>query len=257
MGLNQSSIVIVLVRPQLPENIGAAARVMKNFGFNHLRLVCPLCEPTHDQAIAMSAGADDILENAQVFDSLDHAVHDQNFVYATGANQRDISKPVMMLPEGVEKMFQPFGAAQSSDQEVSIAIVFGPERTGLTKDDLIFSNAVWTIPTQKDFSSLNLAQAIGIVLYEITSGKIPASQQKDNEKVKKSGDEPAKTQDLNYFLQDLEERLDMVNYWRNLSQKPTMKRNLFNIFTKQCFTTQDLKTLRGVIRALNEWKRLK
>lgn len=243
-----SSIIIILVRPQLPENIGAAARVMKNFGFGALRLISPLVSPTDPKAYAISAGADDILNKAQVFSDLSCAIEDLIHVFATGAQSRELIKPVYTLESGIQNALP----AISSDN-IKVGILFGPERTGLTNDDFICAKSIWQIPTQPDFSSLNLAQAIAITLYEID--KQLAKIEKQSPALSTTNMVPASQADLTSFLQDLERRLDALNYWRNDDQKPTMKRNLFNIFTRQNLTTQEIRTLRGMIKVLDEWEK--
>ncbi len=154
--IDKSFPTIILVRTQLPENAGSTARAMANFGLNSLRLVAPLFDPMDPKARSLAAGADHILENATIFTCLDDAIADLNYVYATCATQRHMVKRYASPKEMMSEI--------SVSQKVGI--VFGPERTGLTNDELPKFRAVIHVPVDPNFSSLNLAQSVAIVAYE-------------------------------------------------------------------------------------------
>jgi tRNA/rRNA methyltransferase len=229
--------IIVLVRPQLPENGGAVARAMRNFGLKKLRLVAPLFSPLDPKAIAMATGADLILESATVYATLDEAIADLSYVYGTCATERQMVKQYSPLREAMPDI-----AACSG-----VGLVFGPERTGLTNEELARFRAILHVPVDPEFSSLNLAQSVAITAYEwyqthhgIGKGKLHL------------GDSiPAPNAQIQEFLTALEHALDMKRFWRIDHKKPIMWRNLQNIFTRMDLTEQEVRTLRGMIKSLS------
>ncbi len=236
--------VVILVETQLPENLGSVARVMANFGLTQLRLVKPKTSPLDPKAIALSVGAFDLLGPIMITESFEESIADLNFTFAATAYKRDMIKAYETPKTFVELIRQP------SYQQGRIGIVFGPERTGLTNDYIARCYKAITIPVNPDFSSLNLAQAVSVIAYEWFQGLSP---QGGVESYLQLGDTSLATQDqVCGFLRLLENRLDQTNFWRVLSKKPIMWRNLQNLFTRQDLTQQDVKTLCGVIDALTK-----
>lgn len=226
-------IHFIFIGTQMSENLGAAARVMKNFGFSSMRLVNPQCEPISSKAIAMSAGASEILENAVLFKSIHDAIKDLQIVSATAAHTRDM----------VCHVHTPTSFAKTYNAHHATGILFGPERTGLLNDDIALCAHIIRIPTAPDFSSLNLAQAVAIVAYSCFEHKI--------KQVLETGESAlASQQEIHGLLEHLESELDQANYWRDPRKKTIMWRNLQNFITRISLTTQDTRTLRGILRTL-------
>lgn len=233
---NKAAPVIILVRPQLPENGGAVARAMRNFGLKTLRLVAPLFSPLDPKAVAMAAGADPVLENAAVYATLDEAIADLAYVYGTCATQRHMVKRYVPVREAMLEI------AACAD----VGLVFGPERTGLSNEELPKFRAVLQIPVDPAFSSLNLAQSVAVTAYEWyqTQGGFKG-------KLHLGESVPAPAAQIQEFLAALEHVLDAKGFWRMDHKKPIMWRNLQNIFTRMDLTEQEVRTLRGMIKLLS------
>lgn len=231
--------IFILLRPQLPENIGAVARSMTNFGLTQLRIVQPICDILDEKAIAMAAGADFLLTQARVFETLEAAIADIQWLYGTCATKRHLIKEYSPLPLIMKTIkTHVFVAAQ-------VGLLFGPERTGLDNETLSRCHKIIQIPVNPDFSSLNLAQAVSLMGYEWFTQTVP------HELSLECGEtHPATQATLTRFLTDLEQDLDLSNYWREPSKKPLMWQNLQNIFTRLELTDQDLRSLRGVFKSL-------
>lgn len=233
-------IIFIWHQPQLPENLGAVARAMANFSFASLRLISPLCSLDDPKALATSAGADSILQSAEVYSCFEEAVKDINWLYGTCATVRQITKsngPISQVAPGViEKI-----------KTSKIGILFGPERTGLDNELLARCHQIIQIPVNPDFSSLNISQACVVIAYELYKTLLESQNQIPEENFYIAGSVPAPQQQLNQFLLDLETRLDRINYWRVPSKKDLMWRNLQNILTRMQLTQQDIQTLWGVL----------
>lgn len=230
--------IILLHQVQMAENIGAVARAMGNFALPQLRLIAPLHSPTHEKAIAMSAGAESILEQAIIYNTLQEATADLHWLYGTCATVRHIIKPYTPINRVASHII-------NKSHHGKVGILFGPERTGLDNDCLARCHEVIQIPTNPDFSSLNIAQACVIIGYELFKN------QTSPEAIFHYGETcPAPQAQLDHFLSYLEESLDETHYWRVPSKKDLMWRNLKNIFTRFHATEQDIQTLRGVIKSL-------
>jgi len=237
--------VVILVEPQLGENIGAAARAMANFGLSRLRLVRPRQRWPNDKARMMAAGADRILEAAALYDSLEAAIADCHFVLATTARAHDQAKPVIGAEAAAAEMAPRIAAGET------VALVFGRERNGLENDEVALADRIVTLPVNPAFASLNLAQAVVIVAYEwfklSSGGKLPfAMPQKSL---------PAPKQQLIAFFAAVERELEKVEFFRPPDKRETMQINLRNIFTRMQPTQQDIKTLHGVIMAISEGRK--
>jgi tRNA/rRNA methyltransferase len=237
--------IVVLVEPQLGQNIGTAARAMANFGLSRLRLVKPRDGWPDIQAVRAASGADAVLDGAQLFDTLADAVADCSFVIATTARAHDQAKPVLG-PEAAARDMAPRIAAGDS-----VAVVFGRERWGLENDEVGLADAIVTYPVNPAFASLNLAQAVLIIAYEYFKlaggGALPFAMP-----VRSS---PAGKQQLFAFFADLEAELEKVEFFRPPEKRPTMSINLHNIFNRMQPTRQDVQTLHGVIMAIAEGRK--
>jgi tRNA/rRNA methyltransferase len=241
----QAAPVIVLVEPQLAENIGAAARAMANFGLVRLRLVAPRQPWPNDKARVMAAGADRVLGGAQLYDTLEAAIADCSFVVAATARAHDQAKPVIGADEAAAAMAPRIAAGET------VAVVFGRERNGLENDEIALADRILTLPVNPAFASLNLAQAVVVVAYEwfkLSSGaKLPFTMPEKSA--------PAPKQQLLAFFAALERELEQVEFFRPPDKRETMQINLRNIFTRMQPTRQDIQTLHGVITAIAEGRK--
>jgi tRNA/rRNA methyltransferase len=238
--IEEPAPIVVLVEPQLGENIGAAARAMGNFGLARLRLVRPRQAWPNAKARALAAGADRILEGAELFDSLEAAIADCTFVIAATARAHDQAKPVVG-PGQAAALLAPRVAAGET-----VAVVFGRERNGLESEEVALADHIVTMPVNPAFASLNLAQAVLIVAYEwfkFASGeKLPF--------VMPQRSPPASKEQLLAFFTALEGELEKVEFFRPPDKRETMQINLRNVFTRIGLTQQDVHTLHGVIMAI-------
>lgn len=236
--------VIILVCPQLSENVGMTARAMKNCGLYQLRLVSPKENHLSEKALRASSGADDILQNALIFSSTQDAIKDLTDVYATTARRRNQIKTIYTAQKAAQNI-----NAQIK-QGAKFGIMFGPERTGLENDDISLAEAIIEIPLNPEHTSLNLSQAVLLVGYEWYKTQINV---KDEEFVTNATKLATNEQLMNFF-NFLEEKL--VDY-KNLSdeqKRPTLLRNLHNIFTRNRMTEQEINTLYGIISYLSNKK---
>lgn len=234
--MNSKNLAFILVRPQMGENIGASARAMLNCGFTELRLVSPRDGWPNERAFASASAADSVLQSLKLFDTVADAVADCHYVLATTARARDQAKPV----------FTPVTAASEFQQRTDqyCAVMFGPERTGLENDDLVHANGLITIPLNPDYSSLNLAQAVLLIGWEYRK----LFDQTIPDALKKS---PAATKDeLENFFVRLETELQLVGFYTTPEIKPSMVRNVRNLFQRAELTEQEVRTLHGIVTAL-------
>jgi tRNA/rRNA methyltransferase len=230
---------IILVEPQLGENIGTAARAMYNCGLTELRLVRPRDGWPSDKAVAAASGAGVVLDNARLFDTVEAGIADLRHVYASTARNRDMVKRIL-TPRHAAGEIRRFLAAGEG-----CGILFGPERTGLLNDDIALADAVVSVPLNPAFSSLNLAQAVLILGYEWFSvGGVAAG-----EALHTGPSRPATKEELLHFFEHLEEELDRNGFMKNAEKRPSMVRNLRNLFQRAQCTEQELRTLHGVVTA--------
>jgi tRNA/rRNA methyltransferase len=234
--------VIVLVRPQLGENIGKAARAMLNFGLTEMRLVSPRDGWPNPQAGPAASGADVVLERAQVFDSVADAVADCAHVYATTVRKRGVTKPVV-TPEAAARAIHA-GPGRS-------ALLFGPERSGLETDDVALARTILTVPINPEFGSLNLAQAVILVAYEWSKGQALASPPAVEL------DPPAPQEELEGMIGQLDALLVGAGFFHPPDRTPATRRTLRTLLTKPGWTAQEVRTMRGVLSALGGAKRPK
>ena len=236
-----SQPVIILVNPQMGENIGAAARAMANCGLSELRLVAPRDGWPNERAVAASSGATDILERAAVYPTTAEAVADLTYVLASTARPRDLAKTVVSPAEGMVAL-QAWTAAGNH-----AGILFGAERTGLLNEDLDLADAIITVPLNPEFTSLNLAQAVLLIGHEWFKRHTGAQAQPPLPAP--AGRLATKAELLNVF-EHLEEELDISDYFKNPLMRPTMIGNLRAMLQRASLTEQEVRTLHGMIVAL-------
>lgn len=227
--------VIVLVRPQLGENIGKAARAMLNFGLTEMRLVAPRDGWPNPSAGPAAAGADVVLERAQLFDTLADAVADCAHVFATTVRKRGVTKPVVTPEQASEEIARAQGRA---------AIVFGPERSGLETDDVALARTILTVPINPEFGSLNLAQAVILCAYE-WSKQAELTQPTVSDELP-----PAPQSELDGMIAQLEAMLEPRGYFLPESRADATRRTLRTMLTKPGWNDLEVRTMRGVLSSL-------
>ncbi|MGG7646286.1 RNA methyltransferase [Rhodovulum sp. YNF3179] len=230
----------VLVAPQMGENIGAAARAMWNFGLERMRVVAPRDGWPNPKAVAMASGAGRLLDGAGLYDGTADALGDLNYVFATTARGREMTKPVMTP----ERAMQHARALIAEGQQVGV--LFGPERAGLTNDDVARANAIISVPVNPAFPSLNLAQCVLLTAYE---------WRRQTEKAVPEVVEMARTRfasgvEIEKLGDRYEAALDAVGFFWPESKAEGMRRNLRNMFARLDLTTADVQTLHGIMRAI-------
>jgi tRNA/rRNA methyltransferase len=241
-----SAPVIILSQPQLGENIGAAARAMANFGLSDLRLVAPRCGWPNEKATAMAVGAARVTESARVFETLESALGDLQLVYATTARERGVAKPILTPAEAATRL----RAASSRGERTGL--LFGGERSGLDNDEVSLATAVITIPTDPGFSSLNLGQAVLLTGYEW----FRAADQTPPERIDHGPiNQPATEEELFQLFAHLEDELLKSGFLYPPDKAPPAIRNLRALFHRANMTDQEVRTLRGMIKALVRDKR--
>lgn len=233
---------IVLVRPQLGENIGKAARAMLNFALTDLRLVAPRDGWPNPNAGPAASGADVVLERARVFDSVAEAVADCSHVYATTVRKRGVTKPVVTPEDAARAIHAEAGGS---------AVLFGPERSGLETDDVALARTIVTVPINPEFGSLNLAQAVILIAYEWSKGQALAQPPEV------ALDPPAPQAELEGMLGQLDAMLEAANFFYPPDRTPATRRTLRTLLTKPGWTSMEVRTLRGVLSALGGAKRPK
>ena len=227
--------VIVLVRPQLGQNIGKAARAMLNFGLTEMRLVSPRDGWPNPDAGPAASGADIVLEQARLFDSVADAIADCSLVFASTVRRRDLVMPVA----GPQQMAEQIAATTSRS-----AILFGPERSGLETEDVALANAIVTVPINPEFGSLNLAQAVILLAYEWSRQSALAQP------TVKALEPPAPHGELEGLIAQVDQELEAKGYFHPPSRAEATRNTLRTIFTKTGWSSREVKAIRGVVRAL-------
>lgn len=251
---------VILVRPQLAENIGMVARAMLNCGLTELRLVRPRDGWPNDRAVAAASGADRVLDEARLYGSVEDAIADLHHVYATTARPRYMTKRVL-TPDAAARELRLQGDAKSG-------LLFGPEAMGLDNDEVALANAVITAPLNPAFSSLNLGMAVLLVGYAWFTAETPdavtadaeradaeradAEKAEEPELVMPEQTRPATQAELLGLYGHLEAELDACGFLRNVQSRPSMVRNLRNLFGRTGMTEQEVRTFRGIIACLVE-----
>lgn len=249
----------ILIEPQMGENIGAAARAMKNFGLTELRIVAPRDGWPNPAAEAMAAHGVDIVHAAKVFETTREAVADLHYIYASTARNRWIRKPQLDPREAAAD------AKKRTADEQKTGIMFGPERSGLSNEDIAEADAILTIPTDPNSSSLNIAQSAVVIAYEwwvgnsdewrVTSGEERGQQTDEMQEhftEQNNTIQRATHDEIAGFFEHLESALDKTYFFKKDEKKPRMWQNLRSTFLRADFTTQEVQSLRGVISALEK-----
>ena len=233
---------IVLVEPQMGENIGTAARAMLNFGLTDMRLVRPRDSWPNEKARAPASRADVVIDGARVYRQTADAVAKLNHVYATTARPRDMLKPVLTPRAAMEAARRHAVVGETS------GILFGREKSGLHNDDVAVSEAVVAVPLNPAFASLNIAQAVLLLGYEwfLTGNDTP------DQEFAPGTTRPANHEELMGFFDHLERELDAGGFLYPPEKRPTMVRNIRNIFSRTGLMEQEVRTLRGIVSTLTK-----
>jgi tRNA/rRNA methyltransferase len=234
-------LCMILVNPSLSQNIGSVARAMLNFGLQELRLVNPKKDWLNQDARSLAADADIVLDQAKVFITLQDALQDLQVIYATTARPRDLNKEIITPAQAAQEIlhFPPLN--------YRVGILFGSEKCGLDNDHIALSHKVITIPLNPNFTSINLAQSLVIVAYELFQTQDP---QLLKDPLWQRRETVAPYEELLGFFDHLETELQKSGYFRPAHKAPVMTRNLRNLFTRAHLSSQEVRTLRGVISSL-------
>jgi len=234
--------IIVLVRPQLGQNIGKAARAMLNFGLTELRLVAPRDGWPNPDAGPAASGADVVLENARVFETTAEAVGDCSTVYASTVRRRELVTPVV----GPDAMATALASSPGRS-----AILFGPERSGLATEDVALADAIVTVPINPGFGSLNLAQAVILLAYEWSRSQALAQPPA------RELEPPAPHAELDGLIDQLQGALDEAGYFYPPERASATKNAIRTIFTKPAWSSREINAVRGIVRALSSQRRVR
>ncbi len=247
---------IILVYPQLGENIGFAARAMANFGLRDLRLVAPRDGWPNDKARAAAAVAEPVVEGAMVYDSVEAAIGDLNYVLATTARPREMVKRVLS-PETAASVLQELAQAGAR-----VGVMFGPERNGLDNDAIALADAILTAPVSPEFASLSLPQAVLLFSYEWLKsqkpealGRVTTFDDPATEGLAGSEMRGATRAELFGLFEHLETELDRAGFLKPAEKRPSMVRSIRNMFHRMGATDQDVRTWRGIVSALTRGQR--
>jgi tRNA/rRNA methyltransferase len=236
--------VVILVRPQLGDNIGMAARAMLNCGLSSLRLVSPRDGWPNPKAVRAASGADVVLEKATLFETVAAAVADLGRVVATTARNRELTQRILTPRRAASEMRGWVGGGEK------VGILFGPERTGLTNDDMVHADTALSIPLNPQFSSLNIAQAVLLVAYEWAA----AGEEMPEERMSEHATRPATKDELLNLFAHLERALDQSGFLRNKAMRPAMVHNLRAFLQRAAMTEQEVRSFHGVIKYLAKHK---
>lgn len=249
--LTGSTPAIILVEPQLADNIGMVARAMANFGLDELRLVAPRDGWPNERARIAASGATFVIDEAQPFATFEDALGDLNWVVATTARQRNLAKPVLTPEQAITEIIRRTGEGQRC------GIIFGRERNGLESSEIANADAIVMAPVDPQFASLNLAQSVLLLAYEWikqtgggTLGRVTTYETAVEAGEQTRGFQPATKEQLFGFFEHLETELDAQGFLFPPHKRPTMVRNLRSMFSRLGASEQEIRTLRGMIKAL-------
>lgn len=243
MPTGQPQPAIVLLRPQMGENIGAAARGMWNFGLDRMRITSPRDGWPNQSAVAMASGAGRLLDEAQLFDSTAAAVADCSYVYATTARPRGLTKPVLSPEEAMRE------AAGKIANGEKVAIMFGPERSGMENHDIARANAIISVPVNTDSPSLNLGQCVLLTGYEWLRASADITHRHDGLQ-----GEWAEGIEVEKLAEHYEDRLEEAGFFFPEHKAASMKLNLRNLWSRMPMSRADVQMLHGVMRQMVRWK---
>ena len=239
--MSLGNIHFILVRPQMGENIGFVARAIKNFNIKHLRIVNPRCHWPNQKALSTSVGAKDILKSTKVYDSIEKSIGDLDIIFASTSRIRSINKKTISILDLKNKV----------KKKRKIGILFGPEASGLSNDEISYADYLVKIPTNKKFSSLNLSHSAIIFCFEIFkyfSNKKNVYRSSYKSKV-------AKKTEVNKFLKFIISRLDKKGFLQPDHKRKSMIRNISNIFHRINLSEQEIRILLGIFSTLNEFNK--
>jgi tRNA/rRNA methyltransferase len=243
--------VMVLVRPQLADNIGMVARAMANFGLEDLRLVSPRDGWPNEKARIAASGANFIIDGSQSYPELKDAMAGLHWVCATTARQRDLAKPVLTPEQAVAEIRRRIAEGQRC------GILFGPERNGLETEEVANADAAVMAPVNRNFASLNLAQSVLLLSYEWmkqagggTIGRVTTYEEEIQPGLRTRGSLPAPKEDLIAFFEHIERELEHNGFFSPPEKRPSMVQNMRSMFTRMGATEQEIRTLRGIVKAL-------
>ena len=239
--MSLGKIYFILVRPQMGENIGSAARAIKNYNIKYLRIVNPRCNWPSQKALATSVGAKDILKSAKIYNSIEKAIGDLDIIFASTSRIRKVNKEIISILDFKKKV----------EKKRKIGILFGPEASGLSNDEISYANYLVKIPTNKKFSSLNLSHSVIIFCFELF-------QYFSNKKaIYKSGykSSVAKKSEVNKFLSFIINKLDKKGFLQPDHKRKSMIRNINNIFHRLNLSEQEIRILLGIFSTLNEFNK--
>ena len=237
--MSLGKVYFILVRPQMGENIGSVARAIKNFNIKYLRIVNPRCNWPSQKALATSVGAKDILKSAKIYNSMEKAIGDLDIIFASTSRIRKVNKKIISILDFKKKV----------EKKRKIGILFGPEASGLSNDEISYANYLVKIPTNKKFSSLNLSHSAIIFCFELF-------QYFSNKKaIYKSGykSSVAKKSEVNKFLSFIINKLDKKGFLQPDHKRKSMIRNINNIFHRLNLSEQEIRILLGIFSTLNEF----
>ncbi|MEP2031217.1 MAG: RNA methyltransferase [Paracoccaceae bacterium] len=234
----------ILVRPQMGENIGAAARAMWNFGLDRMRIVAPRDGWPNQKAVVMASGAGRLLDEAGIFDTVADAAGDCTYVFATTARPRDLTKPVVSPERAMEITREKIAQGQK------VAVLFGPERSGLENEDIARADAIISVPVNPTFPSLNLGQCVLLTGYEWQrqTADIVA------ETIEMAGTDWAPVIEVEKLGEHFEQRLETAGFFYPTDKAASMKVNLRNLWSRMPMTRADVQMLHGVLRQMVRWK---
>ncbi len=231
---------VILVGTQLGENIGTTARAMLNFGLHDLRLVRPKCGWPSIKALKACSGATEVLNAARLYDSVEEATADLRLVLATTARARDLPKPVVTAREAGTSLREGMATDKAA------GVLFGPERTGLSNDDLIYADAVLTVPLNPGYSSLNLAQAVLLIAYEWFQAGEPDRPAPSSTSERR----PATKGELSGLLDHVIGELDQTSFFKTPERRQSMMKNIKIVIERARLREPDIHLLRGMIKAI-------
>ncbi|MEO1091375.1 MAG: RNA methyltransferase [Pseudomonadota bacterium] len=242
---DESGFAVVLVRPQMGENVGTAARAMLNFALTDLRLVAPSCGWPNAKAVNAASGASEVLNAIRVFDDVESAVADLNLVFASTARPRDMTRAIVTAEGAAVEMRNAAGRGER------VGVLFGPERTGLENEDLALADALLSVPLNPGFASLNLAQAVLLIAYEwFKAGDATPARRELADDL-----EPATKADVDGLLAQLVGELDDTAFFRSGDRRTKRIQELEMLFQRRNLRTVEVHTLRGVVKALARRRR--
>jgi tRNA/rRNA methyltransferase len=246
---------VILVEPQLADNIGMVARACANFGLDDLRLINPRDGWPNEKARIAASGANYIIDDAHAYQSLDDGISDLNWIAATTARQRDLRKPVMTPEQAIAEMRTRIARGERC------GLLFGRERNGLETSEVANADALIMIPVNARFASLNLAQAVLLLGYEWmrgndrrSLGRVTTYEKPMHEGINMNRDRPATKEELIGFFEHLERELESKGFFNPAHRKSTVVQNLRTLLTRMGATEQEVRTLRGIVATLAQGK---